>query len=213
MNAVTTQALEKSVGKIKGVMHIGAHAGTEIEEYASAGVDTVVWMEANYKVLNRLVKTTAPYGRNQYWYCQYLSDVDNQIQTFYLSNNEESSSTLEFGKHHKDNIPEVFYEGKMYVMTKRLDTLVKEQTDFDWNNINYLVTDCQGCDLNVLKGCGDLLKSPNLKAIQSEVDVKELYRGGSTEEDISSYLKNFGFTLKYYFNADFGWGERYYIRG
>ena len=120
---------------------------------------------------------------------------------------------MEFGKDHKANIPQIFYESKTYVITKRTDTLVREQKDFDWSKINYLVTDCQGCDLKVLKGCGNLLESPNLKVIQSEVDVLEMYRGGSTEEDISNYLKPFGFKLKHWFNANLGWGERCYIRG
>lgn len=209
---INTNFIKSVVGNINGIFHAGAHEGKEIDEYVNAGVSTVIWAEANHRVLNRLIKHTSRHKINQNWYCHLLSDVDNQINVFNLSNNEESSSTLDFGKDHPSLIPQVYYTDKMYVMSKRMDTLIREQTDFDWNNINYLVTDCQGCDLKVLKGCGDLLRSPSLKVIKSEVDVKELYRGGSTETEINEYLTQYGFELRYYFNAFLGWGDRYWIK-
>lgn len=209
---ITTQFLAEATGGITGIFHAGSHYGQEIEEYIDSNVNTVVWVEANYRVFNRLVKHTSKYGKNQHWYCHCLSDVDNQVNVFNLSNNEESSSILDFGKDHNQFIPHIKYTDKTYVLTKRIDTLVKEQTDFNWSDISYLVTDCQGCDLKVLKGCGDLLKSPNLKIIKSEVDVNELYNGGSTDTEIDSLLKPLGFSLDMYFNAKGGWGERYWFR-
>ena len=210
---ITPKFLSEIVGGINGVFHAGSYDGAEIEEYVNCGIENIIWVEANYRVLNRLIKRTAKHGKNQHWFCHYLYDVDNQVNTFNLSNNGESSSTLEFGKDHINGMmSEVVYTDKEYILTKRLDTLVREQSDFDWNSINYLVTDCQGCDLKVLKGCGDLLKSSNLKVIQSEVDVKEIYKGGSTEEQITEYLAPFGFQLRFYFNTYGGWGERFYIR-
>lgn len=209
---IDTKFIQNVAGKINGIFHAGAHNGREIEEYVEAEVSTVVWVEANHRVLNRLIKNTNIHKINQHWYSHLLSDVDNQINVFNLSNNEESSSTLDFGKDHQSLIPEIYYSDKIYLISKRIDTLVKEQSDFDWSSINYLVTDCQGCDLKVLKGCGDLLRSPSLKVIKSEVDVKELYRGGSTEKEINEYLTQYGFELRYYFNAFLGWGERYWIR-
>ena len=208
-----TKNLSDKVGGINGVFHAGSYDGAEVEEYINAGVNHIVWAEANYRVLNKLIKRTSPYGRNQHWYCHYLYDVDNQVNTFNLANNGESSSILEFGKDHISGMmSNVVYTDKEYILTKRLDTLVREQSDFDWNNINYLITDCQGCDLKVLKGCGDLLYSPNLKIIKAEVDVKEMYKGGSTEPQITEYLSRFGFEFRYYFNTYGGWGERIYLR-
>jgi FkbM family methyltransferase len=209
---ITTQYLSGLVGGINGVFHAGSYDGEEIEDYAKCGINTVVWAEANYRVFNKLIKRTSPYGRNQHWYCHCLSDVDNQINVFNLSNNGESSSTLEFGKDHKELMSHIVYTDKTYLLTKRVDTLVKEQSDFNWNDISYLVTDCQGCDLKVLKGCGSLLASPNLKIIKTEVDVKEMYHGGSTEKDLGEYLSQFGFGLQFWFNANGGWGERYWFR-
>jgi FkbM family methyltransferase len=209
---ITTKYLSGLVGGINGVFHAGAHDGQEIKDYIDCGINNIVWVEASYRTFNRLIKTTSKYGKNQNWYCHCLSDIDNQVNTFNISVNEESSSVLEFGNDHKKLMPHIVYVEKEYMLTKRVDTLVKEQKDFDWNDINYLVTDCQGCDLKVLKGCGNLLSSPNLKIIKSEVDVKEMYLGGSTEREIGDYLSQFGFELKFWFNANGGWGERYWFK-
>jgi len=209
---ITTTYLSGLVGGIDGVFHAGAHDGEEITEYVKCGINNIVWVEANYRTLNKLINTTSKYGRNQFWYSHCLSDVDDQINVFNISNNDESSSMLDFGKDHKELMSHIVYVSKQYMLTKRIDTLVKEQKDFDWNSINYLVTDCQGCDLKVLKGCGNLLASPNLKIIKSEVDVKEMYRGGSTEKEIGDHLSQFGFELRFWFNANGGWGERYWFR-
>lgn len=209
---ITTEYLSNLVGGINGVFHAGAHDGEEITEYAKCGVKNIVWVEANYRTLNRLIKSTVNYGGNQYWYSHCLSDVDDQINVFNISNNDESSSMLEFGKDHKELMSHIVYVDKQYMLTKRIDTLVRQQKDFSWDDINYLVTDCQGCDLKVLKGCGDLLNSKNLKLIKTEVDVKEMYLGGSTEKEIGEYLSQFGFGLQFWFNAYGGWGERYWFR-
>lgn len=210
---LNTQFFSEQVGKIKGVCHAGSHSGQEVQDYISGGVETIVWIEANYKILNRLIKHTAPYGKNQIWYCQCLWDQDNVVKSFNISNNDgESSSVLNFGEGHISSNPHIHYVENMILLTKRMDTIVKSQTDFSWSDINMIVTDCQGADLEVLKGFGDLLSSPNVKIIKSEVGLNEQYKNGSTHEKIDEYLSKFGFSFEWYFHTPAGWGDHYWVR-
>lgn len=209
---ITAKFLSEYVGGITGVCHAGAHRGLEVNEYVDAGIETMVWIEANQQVFNNLIKNTAKYEKNQYWYCQCLWDQDDVIKTFNISNNEESSSVLEFGDGHKLNAPQIKFIDKTIVLTKRMDTLVRTQTDFKWDQINMVVTDCQGVDFEVLCGFGDLLKSPNIKVIKSEVELNQQYINGSTHEKINNYLAPLGFSFSFYFHAHAGWGNHYWTR-
>jgi FkbM family methyltransferase len=209
---LTTKFFSEQIGGIKGICHAGSHSGREVSEYMEAGVETVVWIEANYKVMNRLIKNTAPYGKNQVWYCQCLWDQDDVVKVFNISNNEESSSVLEFGDGLKLIHPHLHYVDNTILMTKRMDTIVKSQTDFKWSEINMVVTDCQGADLEVLKGFGDLLSAPNIKLIKSEVELNEQYKNGSSHEKINEYLSKLGFEFRWYFHTADGWGDHYWVR-
>lgn len=204
--------LSEQIGGIKGICHAGSHTGEEVAGYVDAGVETMVWIEANYRVMNKLIKHTAPYGKNQVWYCQCLWDQDDVIKNFNISNNEESSSVLEFGEGHKSAYSHIKFVDQIAVLTKRMDTLVKSQTDFKWDDINMITSDCQGADFQVLNGFGDLLSAPNVKLIKSEVELNEQYKNGSNHDKIDAYLSKFGFSFMWYFHSVGGWGNHYWVR-
>ena len=84
---------------------------------------------------------------------------------------------------------------------------------FFWEDVEMLVVDCQGSDLDVLRGFGGLLNSKNLKLIKTEVNFEEMYVGSPTENEIKEYLSNFSFYKKYWFLADNGsWGDNFWMR-
>lgn len=210
---ITAKFLSDHIGGINGICHAGAHSGQEVSDYINAGVNNIVWIEANYKIFNSLIKNTCKYGINQNWYCECLWDQDNVVKKFNLSNNgEESSSVMEFGDGHKMTNPHIGFTDYTILLTKRMDTLVKTQKDFDWKDINMIVTDCQGADLRVLHGFGDLLWQKNIKIIKSEVELNKQYEGESTHEKIDAYLSKFGFVFTFYFHTASGWGDHYWIR-
>jgi len=198
---------------IKNICHIGAHIGNEASSYDFLGVDKVVWVEGNYRLLNRLIENTSKFKFESVYVPLVLSDSDDQLVVFNITNNEESSSFMDIGKRHTESYPEIYVTDKIFSITKRFDEYVKKQNDFFWNEIDMLVLDCQGADLKVLKGMGDLLKNPNLRAIKVEVNFGEMYIGNPTEQEISDYLKEFGFYKEYWFLVNDGsWGDNYYIK-
>ena len=78
---------------------------------------------------------------------------------------------MTLGNLHKQTYPHIKVIDSKKLLTTRFDTYYANQNDFLWEEIDMITIDCQGADLKVLKGFGDLLKSPNLKAIQSEVNL------------------------------------------
>jgi FkbM family methyltransferase len=198
---------------IKNICHIGAHIGNEASSYDALGIEKVVWVEGNYRLLNRLIKNTSQFNFENIYVPLVLSDSDDQLVVFNITNNEESSSFMDIGNKHIEHYPEVYVTDKMFSIAKRFEDYVKKQNDFYWNEIDMLVLDCQGADLKVLNGMGNLLRNSNLKVIKIEVNFGEMYVGNPTEQEISDYLKEFGFYKGYWFVVDGGsWGDNYYVK-
>lgn len=198
---------------IKTICHIGSHIGLEAEKYYELGVERVIWVEGNYRVLNRLIKNTSKYNIDNIYVPLAISDRDDEVLDFNITNNEESSSLMQLGSSHKEFYPHIDVVDKIKVITKRFDTFLKGQDEFLWEDVDMLTIDCQGSDLNVLRSFGGLLNSNNLKIIKTEINFGEMYVGNPTEEDIGNYLLNFNFHKKFWFITDDGsWGDNFWLR-
>lgn len=81
--------------KVNGVLHVGAHECEELKDYNSKGVDKIIWIEANQKLIDlnksRGVKDI---------YCLAVDDEEGEA-VFNITNNGQSSSLLDFGTHEK----------------------------------------------------------------------------------------------------------------
>lgn len=198
---------------LNGVCHVGAYDGKEIDKYVKEGINLAVWVEPNYFVFNRLIERTSKYNIKNVWLPLLLSDINDELVDFYLTNNEESSSFMVLGNKHRLMYPSITIVGKIKIITKRFDIYMLNQQDFSWSDISTLVVDCQGADLKVLKGFGDLLNSPSLKTIQAEVNFGNMYINNPTEEEINEFLKNYGFRKDRWFIVDNGsWGDTTWVR-
>jgi FkbM family methyltransferase len=82
--------------------------------------------------------------------------------------------------------------GNVEIQTKRLDTYCAEQRI---ERIDFLKVDCQGFDLQVLLGAGDLLNPKTLGAIFVEVLFVPLYEKQAYFEDIHRALTERGYGL------------------
>jgi FkbM family methyltransferase len=193
---------------IKGVCHVGAWDGAEIETYYNNGVKLIVWVEPISTVFSRLIKNTCSYNINQFWLPLCLSNENDIVVNFNITNNGESSSFMELGKLHKETYPHIISEYSVKLLTTRFDSYYKRQSEFDWSNINLLNIDCQGADLKVLQGFGDLLKSPTLTYIKSEVNYGEMYVDNPSEDDIDNFLQKFNYSKHSWYRVDNGsWGD------
>lgn len=191
----------------KGILHIGAHLGEEITDYNFLGVKKVIWVEGNQDLmvsLNENIKNNE--GHISYNYL--VSDIDDKEYDFNISNNGQSSSILEMGKHLIYHPHVNFIESKK-VKSKRIDTIFKENKinseDYDFLNL-----DIQGSELLALKSMGQIIE--NFKYIYTEVNIGEVYKGCAKINEIDEFLGGYGFERVETYITPYEWGDAFYIK-
>lgn len=198
------------IGKVNGVLHIGAHHAEEAQDYARSGVERVFWLEADYNLLDKIAEVSQGAGLKTRIVTGYaISNEDDQLVNLNITNNGQSSSILELGTH-KTHYPHIHVVDKKEVKTRKMKTLLSEtETAFDYEFINI---DIQGAELMALQGFEDLLDSPTLKGIYLEINYKEVYVGCPIVTDIDKYLAKFGFYRAVTSTTPYDWGDALYVR-
>ncbi len=205
MLADYTKMINENNLSIRGVIHLGASIGHELNEYLTAGAKKVVLVEAVPEVFGRLCEN-AKIHSNVTCINACLSDKDGEEVVFNISSNDaQSSSFLEFDQHTIQH-PTVKFIDKIKLSTSRFDTVFKG----DISEYNYLSLDLQGAELLALKGMGDLLRY--IQYIYCEVSEIPMYKDQPLLADIDAYLLSFGFERKQYYGTSHGWGDALYIK-
>jgi len=170
---------------VKGIIQVGANTGQEVpifEKYCQ----NVILVEPLQEPLLHLYNLL--HLKNlQYIVIESALGIEDEEKDFYLASNGESSSLLKPNKH-LVFYPTITFNDTMKVKVQRFDTLV-EKLKIDMNDYNVVVTDTQGCDLDVLKGFGNLIN--NIDLIISEYINTELYEGNQGLTLFKEYLKDF----------------------
>lgn len=202
---------DKHSNNFKNVLHIGAHHGEEIEEYYSVGVEYVCWFEANPECMPILIKNTNKFDKvKQTYFCNVLSDTNDEEINFNITSNGQSSSILELGSH-STYCPNIKVVNIINLKTKRMDNFVNE---IDFEKFDFLTLDVQGAELKVLKGFGDIFdKYTNIKGIYTEINFEQVYIGAAHVNELDKYLTNFKFNRIKSFKFDSApWGDAFYYR-
>ena len=163
----------KSMNDCKGILHLGAHRGTEAEVYNWFGKN-VVWVEALPSIYNEL-KDNLFFYKNQIPLQALLSDKDDELLDFYISNNDAACSSMSnfTDEINKSNV----YMGRNFKMLKKikiksstLDSLLLKNNIIS-SNYDHWVMDLQGAELKALKGASESIKY--CKSLQIEVSKKK----------------------------------------
>lgn len=195
--------------KPKGILHVGAWDGIEMEDYTKEGIEHVIFIEAQADIFPTLRGRIAGYPKAKaFQYC--VSDKMEEVK-FNVTNNGQSSSILELGTH-KDVHPEVTVSK---TITMKAVTLAQI---FNWEkldiaNYDFVNMDIQGAELKAIRGMGNMIDKIN--AFYLEVNEKELYVGCALIGEIDEYLERFGFyraETKWASNGSLGWGDALYLR-
>lgn len=194
------------------VLHIGANKGQEIEEYSQFAVKKIIWVEALEELMSDLKKNTKNYQIEQEYYCDLLSDKDNEKIIFNVANNEgQSSSMLDFGTH-KKYVPSVEMINKKTLISKKFSTFSKENK-INLNEIEFINLDVQGAELKVLTGFENIFQDfQNIKGVFSEVNFEEVYVGCPLIQDIDGFFDKFNFKRVLTHRFSNPWGDAFYIR-
>jgi FkbM family methyltransferase len=180
------------MNKSKGIMHLGAHKGTEAEVYNWFG-KKVIWFEAVPHIFDQL-KDNLYFYSDQKAFHVLLGDQNNIKKDFFISNNDSASSSL---FNFTNEIIEKGLKGRKLYMEKKitlkmftLDTILKNN-NISPEEYNHWVVDLQGSELLAFKGAEDALKSCN--SISVEVSKVQYYEGGVLWNELVNWLneKNF----------------------
>lgn len=186
--------LQKSVG----VLHLGAHRGSERFVYDWFG-KRVVWIEANPSIYVNLKQNLSEF-KFQNCYLALLHSHSKENLKFYLSSNDNASSSI-FDFTTKFKNKEIFFQNKkrdikmtdfIKLETITLDDLVSKH-NIDLNQYSHWVIDVQGSELELFKGAVNSLKL--CKSIVVEVSLEEFYENGAKFNDVKKFLFEQNFKL------------------
>lgn len=196
----------------KGVLHIGASEGQEAPEYARQGIQEMLFIEAIPSVYNVLKEKISQYPR-AIAVNACIGDEDGKEVQFNIANNGgQSSSYLEFGLHSAQH-PNVLFEDKVTMFTKRIDTIYDELL-IPKDKYDFLNVDLQGCEMFALRSMGDLLY--NFKWAYLEINEQEVYKGCALVNEVDAYMSKFAMRrFDTYWMKHEGrntWGDALYCR-
>jgi FkbM family methyltransferase len=182
----------KCMNESKGILHLGAHKGTEAEVYNWFG-KKVIWIEASPKIFSFL-KDNLYFYSDQRAFCALLGDQDNVKKDFYISSNDSASSSIfdfsDLVKKEGFFGRKIFMKKKISLTMKKLDTILNEE-NISAEEYDHWEVDVQGAELLVFKGAVNALKS--CKSISVEVSKIKYYDGGVLWDELLEWLQKKSF--------------------
>jgi len=199
-----TNMVKKYNMNIRGIIHIGAHRGQEIEEYVDNGIQDIIMFEPVSLNFSILEKRMMDINANISAYQVALGNEEKNV-TMYLSDNDLISSSVLKPKVHLQLHPGVGFPGTEEVEMKRLDSFSDETQNF-----NFINMDVQGYELEVLKGGKETLS--HIDYVYCEINRDELYEGNAFVEDLDSFLSEYDMERVETDWAGTLWGDALYVR-
>lgn len=179
---------------------IGANDGTAAIHYARFEPTTfVIAVEPIPDLVERIKEQTSHLKNIMVVQCA-VSDVEGD-EVFNISPPSEKygdfacSSLLEFSDNAKTEWvgrEDFKVIGQIPVKVIRLDNFFIQN---EITQVDYLKVDTQGNDLNVLKGCGELLSIIHRGEMEAAAKVDVLYKGQNTQSECVSFLEQNGFEI------------------
>jgi len=182
------QVFERS--SITIVLDVGANKGGYTHELRDSGyTGRIVSFEPISEVFAAL---RAQFGADPAWHGENIALGDNDGETeIHISANTVSSSLLSISETTVNALPQTAYQKNETIRVARLDTLRTEL--LKPSDHVYLKLDVQGFEKQVLLGAEQTLKQ--VKAIEMELSMRELYSGQSLMPELCVYLYDLGYRL------------------
>ena len=190
---------------ITGAFHVGAFECEELSFYDILNLrnEDVLWIDANETKVNEARSRGIPNV-----YQALITDTDDKMEKFNITNNGMSSSVLELGTHAVEH-PHVFYVNHVNLTSVTIDTFFK-RNNINPSKYNFWNFDIQGAELMALKGATSSLHYA--KPLYLEVNEKELYLKCGLINEIDEFLNKYNFKRVLTNITQHGWGDALYIR-
>lgn len=192
----------------RGVIHVGAHQAGELEDYLRMGFSRILYVEANPALIPGLrAKAQAHRGKVIIVHAA-ASDIDGTV-LLRVTSMDQSSSILPLAKH-KDIYPTIREVAQVEVRARCLDTLLAEE-GLRAEDFNFLNLDIQGAELMAMRGARRLLA--NIEAVNTEVNLQELYQGAGLLGELEQFMAKLGFGRAAMVTPWHpSWGDAFYVR-
>jgi FkbM family methyltransferase len=177
----------------RGVIHIGAHHGQEVELYRRAGFKKILLIEANPALAENLRTRFADAPDITVLHAA-ATDSDATVELLIhtsRSGSNEPASLLEL-KEFKRIVPTLHTPERTSVPGIRLDTFFQKGPAVV-ADYNFMVLDIQGAELMALRGARRTVAA--MDAVQAEAGIVEMYEGGALYSEIQSFLSQLGLPL------------------
>ena len=189
----------------KGVLHVGAHEAEEEPAYRELGWGPVVWVEMLPDKAEALRRRFADDPLNSVIEAAAWGESGIE-RDLYESDNKQSSS-LYAPQTHLVAHPEVRFERRGRIVTRRLDEVLEPRFHPEFLNL-----DVQGAELEVMIGLGARLTA--VKWCYLEVNLDALYAQIPLRDEVDAFLRARGFTrIVEAIHERFGWGDALYANG
>ena len=163
----------------RGVVHVGANDGYEIEWYRKLGVERVIAFEPLAEAASKAQKRYASDSAVQIY--GHALGGDAEIAALRVSEGDGQGSSFLAERSASYKISSL-----QPAEIARFDSL-----DLSLDGFDTLVVDVQGMELAVLKGFGSMLGS--FKYLNIECSREPLYEGSAAAAEVIGFLKSHGF--------------------
>jgi FkbM family methyltransferase len=188
---------------IKGIIHIGAHYGTEYTYYEKHNIKKILFFEPQSHVFRILQENLK--GKNVKLVNKALGNDNKQVSMYVESANNSQSSSILRPQKHLQQYPWIQFNRMIVVDMIKLDDYLGDSKTYNFINI-----DVQGYELEVFKGASKILN--NIDYIISEVNFDEVYKGCARVEQLDEFLGTYGFERVETNPAGISWGDSLYIK-
>ena len=207
--------------KIKGVVHVGAYVGEEIQRYRNLGLMNTIFFEPQKDIYD-ILSPKIGYGESAHNIA--LGSAESKIDMHVSRTNggircgSGASSSMLAPKVHLSEHPHVTFPHKITVDMTTLDLFFgrcSEVVGFDGSaysaaSYNFLNVDVQGYELEVLKGADEFLQHTDGMIL--EVNRDEVYEGCPLIKDIDEFLQRYGMSRIMTTWQSTSWGDALYVR-
>ena len=191
---------------IKGVIHVGAFAGEELNLYRKLGLCNTMMFEPQEDLYD-LIKVRCIFDEKIYNVALGSKSCTKEMYISFREGGVDqgcgASSSLLKPKKHLEEHPEVTFPETKTVKVRTLDEYYDSQ-------YNFLNIDVQGYELEVLKGATKTLE--NIDAMILEVNRDEVYENCPLIEDIDNFVGDIGFSRVAEMWQSVSWGDALYAR-
>lgn len=188
------------------IVEAGAYNGTDTLKMARFWPNGYVYAFEPVPYLFVQLQQTVADQKNISCYQSALSDTSGTEQMFMSQPPYSASSSLYEPQEYLEEHPEARFE-VIEVETTTLDDWAQQQ---GIERIDFLWFDMQGAELRALQGAVNVLR--HVKAIKTEVNLTERYRGMPLYRDVRRWLEAYGFKVAIEALHRGHWGNVLFVR-